>query len=86
MNFLLERVVGSTAFGLATPDSDIDYAGSTSDPPRTCSACTRGRRSARHSKGGDSVDAAFRCATALPPGFCLPPYDVFPERVPQHEA
>ncbi|WP_280399405.1 DNA polymerase beta superfamily protein [Nocardia carnea] len=54
---LLEGVVGSTAYGLAGPGSDIDYAGIYVEPTRNLLGLRPPQRLTR--QGGDGADATY---------------------------
>lgn len=59
VNLLLEGVVGSTAYGLATPTSDIDYAGIYVEPTRKLLGLHPPNRERATKKGRDGADATY---------------------------
>jgi predicted nucleotidyltransferase len=59
VNLLLEGVVGSTAYGLATPTSDIDYAGIYVEPTANLLGLHPPSRERATKKGRDGSDATY---------------------------
>lgn len=58
-NLLLEGVVGSTAYGLATPSSDIDYAGIFVEPTSSFLGLHPPHREKATRKGRGDADATY---------------------------
>lgn len=56
---LLEGVVGSTAYGLATPTSDVDYSGIYVEPTRNLLGLHPPSRERATKKGRDGADATY---------------------------
>ncbi|MFC4373332.1 DNA polymerase beta superfamily protein [Nocardia halotolerans] len=59
MNLLLEGIVGSTAYGLNTPTSDIDYAGIYVEPTSNLLGLHPPSRERATKKGRDGADATY---------------------------
>jgi uncharacterized protein len=59
MNLLLEGVVGSTAYGLATPSSDIDYSGIYVEPTANLLGLHPPSRERATKKGRGDCDATY---------------------------
>lgn len=59
MELLLEGVVGSTAYGLATPTSDVDYAGIYVEPTRRLLGLHPPNRERATKKGRGDSDATY---------------------------
>ncbi len=59
MNLLLEGIVGSTAYGLATPTSDVDYSGIYVEPTANLLGLHPPSRERATKKGRDGNDATY---------------------------
>lgn len=59
MNLLLEGVVGSTAYGLATPSSDVDYSGIYVEPTANLLGLHPPSRERATKKGRGACDATY---------------------------
>src|SRR5436190_639318 len=59
MDLMLEGIVGSVAYGLETPDSDIDYAGIYIEPTHRLLGLHPPSRERATKQGRDGADATY---------------------------